>query len=262
MVEDMKLRRLLPPVRGRKRKPTAVAMFRDASRHRDAGRLDDALNLVLAALSEEPTSLMGHVLAGNLYVAIREIGPARTEFEHVLAVDPHQPRALLGLARIALEENDALACRILLERALDRYPDFPEAEALLEVVQSPAPATVPFPIPPPPLVLPRRARQLLLVACDGTLQRSAPSDGDPDRTAQHVHRVNRLVAAILERAELGHLRGAMIGGVEENTLMRCDEHASLAVTFPADLPHEAGWNEVDRLWRLVGAREDAEAQHS
>ena len=236
-------------------------MFRDAGQHRDAGRLDEALNLVLLGLSEEPNSLAGHVLAGNLYIAHRDIGPARTEFEHVLDVDPHQPRALLGLARIALEENDAGACRVLLERALDRYPDFPEAQALFEVVESPAPASVPFPIPPPPLVLPRRARQLVLVTSDGTLQRSAPAASHAGRTAQHVHRVSRLAVAILERTGRGQLRDAMIGGTQETMLMRCDEHVALAITFPVDVPRQAAWSEVDRLWRLVGARDAVEARH-
>src|SRR5262245_6239625 len=257
----MELRRLWPTVPRRKRKPSAVTMFREASQHRDAGRLDEALNMVLLGLSEEPNSLMGHVLAGNLYVAHREIGPARTAFEHVLGADPHQPRALLGLARIALEENDAGACRILLERALDRYPDFPEAEALLEVVQSPEPASVPFPIPPPPLVLPRRARQLVLVAADGTLQRSAPADGHAVRTAQHVHRVSRLAMAILERTGRGRLHEVTLAGPQETTLMRCDEHVALAITFPADVPPPAAREEVERLWRMVGAREEAEVRH-
>ena len=37
--------------------------------------------------------------------------------------------------RLALEEDDITTCRSLLRRALARYPDFPEARALLEVAR-------------------------------------------------------------------------------------------------------------------------------
>jgi tetratricopeptide (TPR) repeat protein len=253
MVEGMKIPRLLDTVARRKREPSPLAMLRAASRHRDAGRLDEALKLIIRALAAEPNSITGHVLAGNLYVAAREMGPARLAFEHVLELDPHQPRALLGLGRIALEESDAGACRVLLERALERYPDFPEAQALLEVVQSPPPPTVPFAIPPPPLVLPRRARQLVLVDRHGGVLRAAPPDTRGDGAAQHVHRVSRLAGAILGRAGLGSLCEAVLESTHETTLLKCNEHATLSVTFPLDVPRDTAGTEVDRLWAAAGA---------
>ena len=56
--------------------------------------------------------------------------PAREAFQSVLALDPNHPRALLGLARIAIEGGDPDAARPALERALLYHPDFPEARVL------------------------------------------------------------------------------------------------------------------------------------
>jgi len=46
-------------------------------------------------------------------VILRETGQARTSFERVLALEPTHPRALLGLARIALEESDHPSLRAI-----------------------------------------------------------------------------------------------------------------------------------------------------
>ena len=142
---------------GRRRRPTSAQMFRQAQRLRDDGRFEDAAELVADALIREPGSVVGHLLAGSLHMTLRESGQARTSFERVLALEPTQPRALLGLARIALEDGETAACRDLLSRALARYPDFPEARALLDVARglsagaeptrpvTPAPAPTPAP---------------------------------------------------------------------------------------------------------------------
>jgi len=146
---------------GRRRRPTSAQVFRQAQRLRDDGRFEDAAELVADALIREPGSVVGHLLAGSLHMTLRETGQARTSFERVLALEPTQPRALLGLARIALEDGETVACRDLLSRALARYPDFPEARALLDVARglsagpepkrsaTPAPTAVPTPAPTP-----------------------------------------------------------------------------------------------------------------
>src|SRR5260370_9044451 len=59
---------------------------------------------------------------------------AKTSFRRVLSLDPYHPRALFGLARIALEEGDIEGCRPFLDRAIQYFPDFPEAKALQEMV--------------------------------------------------------------------------------------------------------------------------------
>jgi len=146
---------------GRRRRPTSAQVFRQAQRLRDDGRFEDAAELVADALIREPGSVVGHLLAGSLHMTLRETGQARTSFERVLALEPTQPRALLGLARIALEDGETVACRDLLSRALARYPDFPEARALLDVARglsagpetkrpaTPATTAAPAPAPTP-----------------------------------------------------------------------------------------------------------------
>jgi tetratricopeptide (TPR) repeat protein len=250
----MRLSNLWHAVVGTKREPTVVQIFREASRHRDAGRLDEAQALVARGLSLEPRSIVGHLLAGNLHVALRAMPLARTEFERVLALDAHQPRALLGLGRIAFEENDAAACRTFLERALAWYPDFPEAQALLDVVSAPARARA-VAAPAMPLTLPRGARDLVLVGGDGALLVAEPDGPHGARVAQHVDRVVRLADAIVARASLGELRQALIEGAMEITLLRRDAHAALSVTFPAGVTVAAASSDVDELWRVARAQE-------
>ena len=139
----MVLARIWHRLGGRRRQPTSAQMFRQAQRLRDDGRFEDAAELVADALIREPGSVVGHLLAGSLHMALRESGQARTSFERVLALEPTQPRALLGLARLALEDGEAKTCRDLLSRALARYPDFPEARALLDVTGDLAPSADP-----------------------------------------------------------------------------------------------------------------------
>src|ERR1700752_4735074 len=120
---------------GVKRRATSAEMLRRAQRLRDQGRIGRAAEIVNQALLLDPRSVVGHLLAASPPMVLPDPLQARPAFERVLELEPTQPRALLGLARVALEEDDVPACRALLTRALARYPDFPEARALLEVAR-------------------------------------------------------------------------------------------------------------------------------
>src|SRR5712692_10768097 len=133
---SMILARIWHTVRGERRFRTSVQVFRRAKRFRDEGRFEEAAALVAGGLLLDPDNVVGHLLAGSLHAMLREMREARTSFERVLALEPTHPRALLGLARIALEEGDTGACTDLVTRALARYPDFPEAKAVLDVARS------------------------------------------------------------------------------------------------------------------------------
>src|SRR2546421_4512770 len=127
------------------REPLSVPdALRRAELRRREGRYAEAGALVARALELDPGNLHAHLLAAYLHVARRAPAPAREEFRWVLGHDANHARALLGLARIALEEGDAHECRDLLRRALRFYPEFPEAAALLEAVRTREAA------PPPP----------------------------------------------------------------------------------------------------------------
>jgi hypothetical protein len=107
--------------------------------------------LVASGLLLDPDNVVGHLLAGSLHPMLREMGKARTSFERLLALEPTHPRALLGLARISLEEGDTGACTDLVRRALARYPDFPEAKACSTSLGLLIAAQLPGEIAPEPL---------------------------------------------------------------------------------------------------------------
>ena len=234
---------------GRPQRPQTVPeLFALADRLRRHGRTADAARLVAAGLEREPNNLTGHLLAAYLHLAGRTIEPARREFRWVLARDPQHPRALLGLARLALEENDLDACRDSLTRALGLYPDFPEAQALLGAIAVPRPS----PAPPPPsprldrLRLPSLARALVVLGADGGVIAGRPADvkGDGDRIARAIS----LATAALQRAGLGAPRRAFVEDREETFFLRCDTEITIALALPRTTHITQGLLEVNRLW--------------
>src|SRR5205814_8164913 len=114
----------------------SAALFRRADRYRNEGRFEEAAQLVAQGRQQDPDSRVGHLLSAYLHVATRQTDRAKTDFQRVLALDPFHPRALLGLAKICLEEQDVEGSKALLDRVLQYYTDFAEAQALREMVMS------------------------------------------------------------------------------------------------------------------------------
>jgi tetratricopeptide (TPR) repeat protein len=229
-----------------RRPETAAELWGQADRLRRAGRFSEAAQLVVRGLSLDPASITGHLLAAYLHVARRTVEPAKQEFRWVLERDPSHPRALLGLARIALEEGDLEGGREALVRALRAYPDFPEAQALLDSL-----ATRP---PPPPLApprldrlrLPASARALLALGGDGAVIAARPEAAAG--AGRRIARAVRLAAAALQRAGLGALRRAIVEDAEEAHFLRADATLTLAVALPRATHVTQGLLEINRLW--------------
>src|SRR5215470_5379155 len=154
----MVLTRLLKAMTGARQPETVMAMFRQAGRHRDAGRFEEAVELVERGLKLHPDNIVGHLMAGSLHFVFREMDRAKAEFERVLTLDGVHPRALLGLARIAMEEDEHERSAEFLRRALGRYPDFPEAQALLAVVTAAGAVSTPRPAHAAPAIVADRLR--------------------------------------------------------------------------------------------------------
>jgi len=236
------------------RPQTPVALFALADRRRRDGRAAEAARLVQAGLALDPENLTGHLLAAYLHLAARTIEPARGEFTWILQRDATHPRALLGLARIALEEGDVAACRESLTRALRIYPDFPEAQALLgaTAARTPAPAAAPA-SPPPPierLRVPPLARALLILGADGEVLTARP-----DEAAGHGERLARatqLAAAALRSARLGAPRRAVVDAGDESYFMRIDAALTAALALPRSTQITQGLLEVNRVWAAAG----------
>ena len=272
---------------GRRRQPTSAQMLRQAQRLRDDGRFEDAAELVADALIREPASVVGHLLSGSLHMTLRESGQARTSFERVLALEPTQPRALLGLARLALEDGEAKTCRDLLSRALARYPDFPEARALLDVTRDLAPSadpkraatpvvvptTIPIATPatmpavttvttpaaaPAPAVkgaapadrlhLPTESREALFMRPDATLVFAEPRGPRTEAVAARAVKLARIATAVLARAGFGPLRHAVIEGAAETTYLRTDDAALLTLAFDRDVTAATAVSHLERVW--------------
>jgi tetratricopeptide (TPR) repeat protein len=249
---DVTLSDLLRAVKGGRRAPTTVDFFRRARRYRDEGRFEEAGELVARGLALDPDSVVGHMLAGSLHAALREMDHARAAFRRVLAIDPVHPRALLGLSRIALEEGDTATCTQLLHRALGRYPEFPEAQALLEVVGTGTP-TPPDRPPPQPLRaerlrIPSESREVLVLHPDATVLAAQPRGAGTDERAARTARLCRLASAMLSRSGLGTLQRAVVEGAAETTLIRGDAEVLLSMTISRDVETGVGLGHLDRLW--------------
>jgi predicted regulator of Ras-like GTPase activity (Roadblock/LC7/MglB family) len=214
--------------------------------------------LVVHGLRLDPASVTGHLLAAYLHVACRTIEPARQEFRWILERDPSHPRALLGLARIALEEGDADRGREALVRALRAYPDFPEAQALLDGLATRPPVT---PAPRPRLDrlrVPAGARALFVLGGDGAVVAARPEAAAAD--GRHLARATGLATAALQRAGFGALRRGIVEDADEAHFIRVDATLTLAVALPRTTSITQGLLEVNRLW-AAAQHELAVAKH-
>lgn len=244
------LRRVWSVLTGGTRPPTAVELVHRADRERREGRLEEALTLTQDALAHDPSNLLGHLLAAGLHAAFRRTDLARSEYRAVLRLDRQQPRALLGLARISLEEGDPAACRGLLTEALHVYPDFPEARALLDVVstmRAPAEVTA-TPGRIERLPLPVGSRECVVTRPDGSVVFAYPSAGAAKTLGGHLVRLSRVATATLARAGLGALEEAVIESSAGATYIRSDSRLILALTLPRDVAMGTGHRHLDGLW--------------
>lgn len=250
----MWLRRLWSDGPSQRRSTTStVQLFRSATLHRNAGRFEEAASLVEQGLQLDPNNVVGLLLAGSLHAVFRETQMAQTAFERVLTIDPTHPRALLGMARMALEAGQAGTCTDFLRRALGRYPDFPEAQALLEAVShadvdaAPRPAAS-QPLPIERLRVPKESREALLTRLDATLIFAQPRVATTGEAASRTARVCRLTGTLLTRCGLRRLTHAVLESASETTFLRADDEVVLSLAFGQDMELAAGLGHLERVW--------------
>jgi tetratricopeptide (TPR) repeat protein len=242
------------------RSRTATTLFRQADQYRNAGRYAEAAELVARGLAQAPESSVGHLLSAYLHVARRETEPARLALLHVLTLDPYHPRALLGLARIALEEGNPEGATPLLDRALQFYPDFPEAQALRDMVGgwSSGPTGELEDTPRSALSHgPERssdARELIVARADGTVVRAGVDVDDERLTplAQHLTQVQRMASATLGRAGFGPLHHGVIETGTGTTFLLSESDLFLSATLSDSNEIGAGLAAVGALWTTLG----------
>jgi hypothetical protein len=206
-------------------------------------------------LALAPDSGTGHLLAAYLHLVGRDTALARASFQRVLESDPYHPRALLGLARIAFEDGETDRSRRYVAVALEYYRDFPEAEALRDLLNGWTSTEAGVRAAPPPAgrgpTLPPGARDMVLID-DGAARvvaETAPARV-PD-LARHLAQVHHIAASALSRSGFGPLRRAFVDCDDGLTVLRVDGRALLAVTLPEPTPPSEGWEHLDRLWTDV-----------
>jgi tetratricopeptide (TPR) repeat protein len=233
-----------------------VELLQRAERCRREGRFEEGAALAREALAREPRSTLAHLLAGYLHAALRDPESADTAFRAALALDPEHPRAMLGLARIALERGDVRACRELLERSLRAYPDFPEAHALMGAVgmvpgvaapEAPSVAVTAARLSQVPR--PDKSRECFLMRPDGSLVFAHPATATREALGAHLARVVSLAGATLSRAGLGPLRHAAVATNPGTTFLEADSRLVLALTLPPEVPVMEGQRQATELWK-------------
>jgi tetratricopeptide (TPR) repeat protein len=257
--------------------PTAAELFRAADRLRQEGRHHAAAELVQEGLRRSPGSPAGHILDAYLHVASRRTATAREAFKRALALDPEHPRALLGLARISLEEGDGEAARRYLGRAIAYHPEFPEAHELSDRLSNGSrgsnphavPAAVRAPAPPPltpspaPGPAPRRGRvplppggrDMVVTQLGGAVLLSRCDRARQQAVARHAAAVVRLAAPMLARAGLGPLCQAALEGADHTVLLRADHALVLSVAVPSGSGVRPALGGIQQLWAdTVGDR--------
>jgi len=247
------LSRLRKPA-GTRSRLTVLETLRRAEQRRREGRYAEARALVARALELDRDNVHAHLLAAYVHVARGESFAAQAEFRWVLAHDANHPRALLGLARLALEAGHGVTCRDLLRRALRAYPDFPEAEALLAAVHSrdETPPSVPSGAAAQPRVqalrLPGTGRALTVARADGALIAAQPMTNDATDVAEALVRMLRLAAAVVDRARLGALHRAIVDDGHDAVFTRTDGAIVVSLALPRATDPPQGLLDLNRLW--------------
>jgi tetratricopeptide (TPR) repeat protein len=248
-----RLSRVLTAIRGRSRAPTPAETFVKADRSRREGRLQEAARLMASGLERNPNHASGHLLAAYIHAASHQLDTAKAAFNRVLALEPDNPRAFLGLARIALEEGDLDASRRHLERALRLYPDFLEAQALLDVVADRSTGVVGTPAGEPALPTLRLetlagTRDVVLARTDGAVVFGQLAKGGPEPLAALLGRTVRMASATLARAGLGVLRRGVIDVSSGLLVVRSEAGLILSLACPETTKPGIALLEINRLW--------------
>ena len=237
-------------VRGALHRGPSAALFRQADRYRNEGRYEEASRLVVQGLAQDPDSSVGHLLSAYLHVATRQTERAKIDYERVLALDPYHPRALLGMAKICLEEQDQEGAKALLDRALQYYADFAEAQALRDMVESwPQPSTPTDEGREPSSVdrLDAPAHDLVMMRSDGTTLHARADGNRGGQLAQHTVQVVRMASATMLRAGLGTFQRGAIDNGSHTTFLLANTDLIVSAALDGTVEMDEGLAHLARL---------------
>lgn len=222
-----------------------------ARAYRRQGRRDAALRLCLRGLEHHPDNVEGHGLLAVLYFESGQRVKAYDEWSMVLTLEPDNFDALRGMGFYYLEQEDHLAAKRHLERALAQKPNDPAVQEGLRIISertgesAPEPAApmmeedepwAAAPVTPAPTPAPAPAPAPLPTPAPAP----APVSDDPSQIFAPIMRGGQILGAlILDQQGLvmgGSLSGqvganaealgAILGGAIEEAL-RTAQHLSL-----------------------------------
>lgn len=152
-----------------------------------------------------------------------------------------------------LEEGDLDASRRHLERALRLYPDFLEAQALLDVVADRSTGVVGTPAGEPALPTLRLetlagTRDVVLARTDGAVVFGQLAKGGPEPLGALLGRTVRMASATLARAGLGVLRRGVIDVSSGLLVVRSEAGLILSLACPETTKPGIALLEINRLW--------------
>ncbi|MHB8079844.1 MAG: tetratricopeptide repeat protein [Candidatus Krumholzibacteriia bacterium] len=129
-----------------------------ADLYRKAGRLEEAIEVLEAGLTEHPRYVSALVILARCHVDAGRPAESGEAFARVLALDPDNLVALKSLAEMALAADDAARGAALLERVVFLDPtDEPAAARLEQLRGGAAPPTAPAPATPGNVLLDHNA---------------------------------------------------------------------------------------------------------
>jgi tetratricopeptide (TPR) repeat protein len=254
------LGRALQGVNRERDRSTPAMLFRHADRCRIEGRYGEAARLVAEGLRQAPDSTVGHLISAYLHVAAHRADHARREFDRVLALDPYHPWALLGLARICIEDQDHKGAAALLDRALDYCPDFADARLLRETLghvprtqRSPGEAHGSAALGP---AAPAEERDVFAMRTDGKLLVARTGEERGSQLAEHLMQVHRTVSFALSLAGLGSLKHAAIETGSCTTFILKDADLVFSATLDGVVDIGTGFARIELVRDDLGVKAD------
>ena len=106
--------------------------------YRQAGQLDDALEVALRGTWELPEYASGYAAVGRVYAQRQVYEKAATAFQRAIEADHRCLDAYRGMARLKREQGDLAVAASIVDKALDLFPN----DATLKQMQASLP-TVP-----------------------------------------------------------------------------------------------------------------------
>jgi len=116
--------------------PASMCFVQLADAYRQAGQMDDALEVALRGTWMHPGYAPGHVAVGRIYLQRQVLGKAAESFQRAIEADPANCDAYKGMARLKREQGDLDAAASIVKKALQLFPE----DNMLKQMQASLPA--------------------------------------------------------------------------------------------------------------------------